>query len=1376
VDRPGSGYPGAIAELKQRWQLGAAPLLEDFLQEWSSECADRISERELVSLISLDQRERWRLGQRPAAEEYLQRFPQLAADDELALDVIYGEFLLREELGERPEPREYLLRFPELADTLQDQIEFHQAMAAGGSAQVSEQDTHRSELATQQTRVPKSQLPAHLTHFVPGYELLSELGRGGMGVVYRARQLSLNRLVALKMLRAGDCGSAALLARFQAEAEAVARLHHPNIVQIYDYGEHDGMPYLALELVEGCPLSALPSAKAQSPREAAEIVVTLARAVQFAHEQGIVHRDLKPANVLVKVGASRTTIKVTDFGLAKVFREGEASHTQTGTIVGTPSYMAPEQARGRSQLIGPATDVYALGAILYELLAGQPPFKAATAIETLHQVLTIEADSAVRQVPALPRDLATIAIKCLQKDPHGRYGSAAELADDLQRFLEDRPVRARPVSAAERAWRWCRRNPVLASLAGSVAALLVAVAAVLSFYSWRLGHQLAVTSSARQAEGDALKLAELRLWESYLAQLRAGRGSHRIGQRSESMATVDRASALLDKIGRTSDRVLQLRNATIATLVLPDLRPERIVSTNSRVSSLGLSVAADRYVAKSDGEVAVHRLSDGELLCRIPHDTTADPSFVDISVDGCFVSTLSNRGVKIWRCDADQSAVVGDWPGVTYCAFSPDSKQAVVCHPANGVQLIDLATGQPGKQLLMLQATARPAFHKASQWIAVCTKSGVSIIDWPTGRLVSELPQQTAGAVGIAWHPSGEAVVVCGLADGVELWSIAGPRLLTRFPQGGMITRPHFSHDGCLLWTLCDWSGELRLWNTGTGQEVLHSWEDYAFVADDSQSPGDFLIQLRPEGLALWKIVPGLATNPLLDAPWHSLGDIKNIAVSPDGRLLAIGRAGGFDIWDLRAHRRTSHSGSPFSGPVFEPGGDLLIACRWGLYRWPCSVTKTGEVPGERVRYQFGPPQSLSAPLSDGAISTSSDGNVVAVIARTGWQIHHLKGSTQVTHLPWQKDVRNVAVSPDGAWVSLVNWGESGAGIWDASTGERLLNLPAGRTGMSLFSPDGRWLALTPDGVRLWHVSDWKPGPELHAHGTTPSGLGIAFSPDSKVLAVSQPDQITRLVDPGTGIDWAELWRPDSKNSAYLAFTPDQSQLIEIPAGDRGAPRIWNLVEIRKELARLGLDWPADVLKAELPDTTSAEAMNGVVTLDDGNLANRHAAETLIRQAASAKDDEARKKLEQAIQLDPENAHAHNDLAWLIVARPESLRDPPTAVTLARRAVQLDGSVASYWNTLGVALYRDGKYSEAVDALKQSLDRGSDSAAGYDLLFLALCHFQLGNTTLADDYFKQAQDWHQRNLSRLSPLWKEELSIFFAEAQALGLPKHEPTK
>jgi tetratricopeptide (TPR) repeat protein len=313
-----------------------------------------------------------------------------------------------------------------------------------------------------------------LPRLLGGYELLEEVGRGGMGVVYKARQASLNRLVALKMVLAGSHAGPDALARFLHEAEIIARLRHPHVVQVYDYGSHDGTPYFSLEYLEGGSLADRLKGQPQPPAPAAQMVLTLARAVQAAHEQGVVHRDLKPANVLL---AADGTPKVVDFGLAK---RGASGQTATGQVLGTPSYMAPEQAGGQSKEVGPAADVYALGAILYELLTGRPPFQGATTWDTLQLVVGADPVPVRRLQPQVPRDLETVCLKCLEKEPARRYASAALLADDLQRFLSGVPVRARPVGLGERAWRWGRRNPVVAALAAALGLVVLGGVAALA--------------------------------------------------------------------------------------------------------------------------------------------------------------------------------------------------------------------------------------------------------------------------------------------------------------------------------------------------------------------------------------------------------------------------------------------------------------------------------------------------------------------------------------------------------------------------------------------------------------------------------------------------------------------------------------------------------------------------------------------------------------------------------------------------------------------------------------------------------------------------------------------------------------------------------
>ena len=333
-------------------------------------------------------------------------------------------------------------------------------------------------------RVPK---PA-----VAGFEILEELGRGGMGVVYKARQTNLGRLVALKMVLAGAHAGPGALARLHKEAQAVASLKHPDIVQIHDVRQAGGLPYLSLEFIDGGSLAQQMDGRPQDITRVAWTIHTLARAIHAAHVEGIVHRDLKPANILLTADGRP---KITDFGLAR--RLGDDSDlTRPGAIVGTPDYMAPEQACGQVHDAGPAIDQHALGAILYELLTGRPPFRGATPADTIEQVRTQEPVPPRWLRPKVPRDLETICLKCLQKEPHRRYPDAGALAIDLERFLEGRPILARPSSAFERLGRWCRRNRRVAVLGAAVLILLVTVATTSSVFAVDLAraHRAAIAA------------------------------------------------------------------------------------------------------------------------------------------------------------------------------------------------------------------------------------------------------------------------------------------------------------------------------------------------------------------------------------------------------------------------------------------------------------------------------------------------------------------------------------------------------------------------------------------------------------------------------------------------------------------------------------------------------------------------------------------------------------------------------------------------------------------------------------------------------------------------------------------------------------------
>ncbi len=538
---------------------------------------------------------------------------------------------------------------------------------------------------------------------VPGYDILEELGRGGMGVVYKARHRRLQRLVALKMVLAGAHVGAVGLARFRAEAEAVAKLSHSNIVQIYETGEHEGRPFFSLEFVDGGSLDQRMGQSPTSPRAAAQLIETLARTMAVAHERGIIHRDLKPANILLaNVGSqsslvrsrdvdsislpadhwSRTTVpKIADFGLAKQV-DDDSSQTRSGTILGTPSYMAPEQAAGRNREIGPAADIYSLGAILYELLVGRPPFRAGNPIDTIRQVIDQEPIPPRQLEPRVPLDLETICLKCLEKDPARRFASAVELADDLRRFADGDPIHARPTPVWERAWKWGRHRKAIVALCAVIA--VAAVGGVL-FVVWhnvslrgKLDLAIAAERRSKQREIDALEARRLTLVQQ--------EGQKLFDSARVAAAASDWSTARLDlekalSIIRSETHLDSLKESALA--LLKQVENELRVEADRRASRARLQ----SFVNLRDEAQFLGTLYTGmDLAANLRAARTAVQKA--LAVYGVVAGQEARPAFDAYQSEAQKREVLGDCSGLLLILAEIEAQSASSRQPAENTQFL----------------------------------------------------------------------------------------------------------------------------------------------------------------------------------------------------------------------------------------------------------------------------------------------------------------------------------------------------------------------------------------------------------------------------------------------------------------------------------------------------------------------------------------------------------------------------------------------------------------------------------------------------------------------------------------------------------------
>jgi serine/threonine protein kinase/WD40 repeat protein len=1049
---------------------------------------------------------------------------------------------------------------------------------------------------------------------VPGYEVLGELGRGGMGVIYKARQTGLNRIVALKMILAGAHASPEAIGRFRREAEAVARLVHPHIVQIYDVGAHDGEPFFSLEYVEGGNLAERLNGTPLPARRAAELTQTLAQAIEFAHQQGIVHRDLTPSNVLLTADG---TPKISDFGLAKFLFGGDASPTRTGTVLGTPSYMAPEQAQANKPAVGPATDVYALGAILYELLTGRPPFNAETPLHTALQVVSQEPVPPSRLHAKVPHDLETICLTCLHKEPSKRYRTAQLLADDLGRFLQDQPIRARRAGAVERCWRWCRRNPIVATQAAAVAVLVVTLISSTLIQNSQLSAALRVSDAASRE-------AKERLWESLRDRAQALRMSRRAGQRVDSLRSIQEAMHLPLPPGHSMN---ELRTEAIAALALPDVEMvHEWAGMPANTVGLAFDGNLERYAwLATDGTVSLRRVSDDTEIYRWHEPAEGvwleNESNLRFSLDGRFLSirhpasgrlvVLQLAGSEPVRCFSGTQAQ-GRWA----MDFSPDSKWFAYLLTDTRIAVVDLTSGQvhylPPTGVEQRYIKFAPDGRRFALGVRRADKSLIEVRDAATGHVQQTLPHPTE-VTHPAWHPDGRTLATCCDDHLIRLWDVPTGELL-RVLKGhkNLGLRCAFTHTGDRL-VSNDWHDLLRVWELSSGRQ-LFSFPAAGFswmrVSPDDRISAYNAVGRKLQVLRLYRGREYRTIN--LGGSNSSRAPAGSSVVHPDGRLLAAAIGdGSLSLVDLMTGREVVNLPSRLGLPLrWQPSGDLLTAGTGGFVRWPVRQSDEGrgtrdeKNPSSVPRHLslvprhlslfLGPPEPLVSNFRfRGGCATSADGRCLAIpnFNRGAVVLHRDPSAPTITLQP-QQDVRHCAVSPDGRWVATGSHGNTdglGAKVWEAATGTLVKELHVPGSCMVAFSPDGRWLLTTGGGCRLWEVGSWNEGPNI-------GGPGGCFAPDGRLLAVEDSAGAIRLVHAENGTELARLEAPAQTRLGPSCFTPDGACLIATGLDTR-ALHVWDLRAIRQGLAELGLD-------IEMPPYASANegpAAPLQVTVDLGN-------------------------------------------------------------------------------------------------------------------------------------------------------------------------------